>query len=504
MEAKFNKIYENQTFFDKYNGSVIATFFLMFVFFVIFSYIYVQKRINPIKANWTQERCSPAVIPFAGIINPPGDKGAFEFTYENFNFCINNIIKETASFAMQPIEAVFRLLAKTFAGFEEAINDIRKLMSEVRSSVEEVSQDIMSRMLNVLIPFQKTIIAMKAMMGRAHATTVTGMYTAIGSLWFLISGLLNVYNLVIAIVVGLIATVAGLWLIPFGFGIPEALAMTAVLVAIVVPLGLISTALKEVIDITGVSHSVAAVPSCFKKGTLIRATNNTLYTIENIPLGTRIVGGGKVTAVFKLDASNEVMYQLGNVSVSGSHKVKHEGEWIYVREHPKAVELGNFDDPYIYCLNTTNKVIKAGDYTFYDWDEVDTSNIFKYGCQELEEVHKKLENGFHESTIVNVKEKGNIKISTVEVGDILENGEKVVGKVQIANDKPLYEYSGGFLGTKQLSVIQNLGKNPVLSSERAEVLYHILTDKGAFHIKEHKIMDYNWSLDFFNVERLYK
>ncbi|GAG00272.1 unnamed protein product, partial [marine sediment metagenome] len=30
------------------------------------------------------------------------------------------------------------------------------------------------------------------------------------------------------------------------------------------------------------------------------------------------------------------------------------------------------------------------------------------------------------------------------------------------------------------------------------------TDRGTFHIKEQKIMDYNWNLDFFNVEKLYK
>ncbi len=62
----------------------------------------------------------------------------------------------------------------------------------------------------------------------------------------------------------------------------------------------------------------------------------------------------------------------------------------------------------------------------------------------------------------------------------------------------------GFLGTKQFSVIQDLERNPVLSYERADTLYHILTDRGTFHIKEQKIMDYNWNLDFFNVEKLYK
>ena len=504
MEAKFNKLYEKQTFFDRYNGSVIGTFFLMFVFFILLSYIYVQKRINPIKNNWSQERCSPSVMPFAGLINPPKGKSGFEFTYENFNYCINNIIKETAGYAMQPIEAAINLMSKIFTDFEGAINDIRKLMSEIRTSTGKISQDIMTRILNILIPFQKMVIAVKATMGRAHATTVTGMYTAIGSLWFLISGLLNIYNLIIVIVVALIAIIAGLWLIPFGFGIPEALVMTAVLAGISIPLGILAGAIKEIIGITGVNHTVKSVPSCFKKGTLLRGSDHTLYSIESIPLGTKLASGGKVTSVFKLDASNETMFILGNVTVSGSHKVKHNNDWIFVKDHPNAIELGNFTDKFIYCLNTTNKIIRVGDYTFYDWDEVDYSNIFKYGCQEMEEIHNKLENGFHESTKVNIKGKGNININQVEVGDICKNGEKVVGIVKIANDKPLFEYSSGFLGTKQLSVIQDLDKNPISSNETASTLYHILTNKGTFNIKEEKVMDYNWNLDFFNIQKLYK
>jgi len=504
MEAKFNKLYENQGFFDRYNGSVFGTVFLVFVFFILFSYIYVKKRVGPIKSNWTAERCSPAVIPFAGLINPPNGKSGFEFTYENFNFCINNIIKETASYAMAPIEAVINLLSKTFGEFESAINDVRKLMSEIRSSVSDVSQNIMTRMLNILIPFQKMLISVKSIMGRAHATTVTGMYAAIGSLWFLISGLLNIYNLIIIIVAVLIATVAGLWLIPFGFGIPEALVMTGILVSVSVPLGIVGGAIKEIIDVTGVNHTVKSVPSCFKKDTLLRGMNNTLYSIDSIPLGTQLLDGGKVTAKLKLDASKEDMFKLGNVSVSGSHKVLHKNTWIFVKDHPRAVLDTSFTDRYIYCLNTSKKFIKINGYTFYDWDEVDTCNIFKYGCQELDQIHKKLENGFHESTTVNIKSKGYIKINLVEVGDTLSSGEKVVGVVKIANEKPLYEYSGGFLGTKQLSVIQDIEKNPVLSNEITNVLYHILTDKGIFYIKEQKIMDYNWNLDFFNVEKLYK
>ena len=152
------------------------------------------------------------------------------------------------------------------------------------------------------------------------------------------------------------------------------------------------------------------------------------------------------------------MYKLGNVQVSGSHKVLFEKEWIFVRDHKDAIKINNFQDKYIYCLNTSKKIIYAGDYTFQDWDELDKSSVFKYGCQSEEDIHEKLDNGFHESTEIYIKNKGNVLIKDVEIGDVLQSEERVVGTVMIQNDKPLYEYKSGFLGTKQLSVIQNLGK----------------------------------------------
>ena len=90
MESRFNKIYAEQTFFDRYNGSVFGTCFFLMVFFIVFSYSYIQTRITPIRSNWSQERCSPVVIPFAGLINTPPGESQFDYTASNFTFCINS------------------------------------------------------------------------------------------------------------------------------------------------------------------------------------------------------------------------------------------------------------------------------------------------------------------------------------------------------------------------------------------------------------------------------
>lgn len=487
-----NKLYDSQTYFDIYNGSVFASIFFLLVFFLLVSYIYIQRNIDTIKNNWTQERCNPMVIPTAGLINAPPNTSKFDFTAQNLNFCVESIIKETAEFAIKPIQESHTMMLSVFSGLEESINDTRKVFSNTRNSVGNISQTIMDKLLNVLVPFQKIILHIKTLMSKSHAVLVVGMNSGIASIITTLSGLFNIHNLIKKFIIAATASIAAMWFIPF-VGFEMATAATVALTAVTVPFGLVNTALGKIEKKSGVPMY------CFKKGTLIRGFDNTLYTIENIPLGTKLRYGGEVYAILKLTATNQTMYELGNITVSGSHKVYYKRKWIHVANHPHAKQIPTFDDEHIYCLNTTGKKLFIGDYIFMDWDEIDMKNISKYNCVTLKDVYGKYENGFDCNTLIRTKDKGDVLISNLNVGDILKNGETITGTIKIANNKQLFNY-GDFIGTYGLTKINNLGIVPENTNYKTSVLYHILTDTNNFYIKEHKIKDYNWNIDFLNVE----
>ena len=88
----FYKAYKKDGYLDKYGGSVVATALTLFFFFLIFSYYYIQDKMEPIRRNWSNERCKPSVMPFAGWINKPEGKTATEFTSENFMQCTTQIL----------------------------------------------------------------------------------------------------------------------------------------------------------------------------------------------------------------------------------------------------------------------------------------------------------------------------------------------------------------------------------------------------------------------------
>jgi hypothetical protein len=69
------------------------------------------------------------------------------------------------------------------------------------------------------------------------------------------------------------------------------------------------------------------------------------------------------------------MYYLNNVLVSDSHIINYNNNWIPVSKHPNAVVCSDYTEPYLYCLNTTNKEIIINETVFTDWDEIYDKDI---------------------------------------------------------------------------------------------------------------------------------
>jgi hypothetical protein len=92
LYKRVNKLYETAGFLEKYGGSIVMTVIIILVFFILISYYYIKSKMTSIQQNWSEEKCNPAVIPFAGLINPPQNGSSMDYTGENFNQCLNNTL----------------------------------------------------------------------------------------------------------------------------------------------------------------------------------------------------------------------------------------------------------------------------------------------------------------------------------------------------------------------------------------------------------------------------
>jgi hypothetical protein len=130
------------------------------------------------------------------------------------------------------------------------------------------------------------------------------------------------------------------------------------------------------------------------------------------------------------------MYKLNdNIVVSDSHMIKYLGKWIPTSNHPNAIKIETYNEPYLYCLNTSNKTINIDEFIFSDWDEIYDDELDEIittsELNSLNDIHKYMDSGFIKNTEIKLKNGTTKCIKDICVGDILENNESVYGIVEI-------------------------------------------------------------------------
>ena len=463
-----NKIYDKLSYFDLYGNSVIIFILMTLFVFIVFSYCKVIQTKGDIANDWINQRCKPQNILFAGLITHPEDTTAFKYTSDNFQYCIQDILKNITGYALEPFQFMIKSITQVFTRLSNSIQKIRETTSNIRNNFKNFAQDVLSRILNVMIPIQKMFISLMDVFQKIQGTMTTGLYTMLGTYYTLQALMGAILELMIKLLVSLVIIIVGLWISPFTWG--AAASMSVVFLAIAIPLSIIILFMTEVLHIKS-----GKIPKlrCFDEFTLITL-------IKDINVGDKLENGSYVTSKFKVTSANMKIYILNNIIVSESHLVKYNSKWIRVNEHPSAKKI-KYDNPFLYCLNTSNKIIELNKMVFSDWDEIvdnklNILNKKNKNINNLENIHEYLDDGFEENTEIKLH-KTKKRIKEIKIGDILENGSIVYGLVEVDAIK-LRKYS----------------TNKVCSK-----LYNLLTTDGSLKINSVDVKDYNNLIDKFII-----
>jgi len=527
--TSLKKMYNKLTYFDSYGSSVFLCMILIIILFVIHSYCMVMNRVQPIKENWAENRCRPEVIPFAGLINKPANKTATDYAAENFAYCTQNMLVPVSTRAVNPFTFMADAFLEVFKLIAEAIQFIRKEFFYVRNSFLNIAADVMNKLLNFVVPIQQIMMGIRDTLAKVIGIGQVALNTGLGSFYTLKSLLGNIATFSLnTILAGLGILIALIILIPFFpfLLIPAtsylvAYAVIASLLAIL--LVFMEGVLKVYPDINIPSApALPSVNSCFDRNTMILIRGGTRKRICDVVVGDVLYYDGKVTATFKLSAYGMQIYELFGIQVSGYHRVKFQGKWIYVNQHPSATLLSDYEEPYIYCLNTESKRICIEEeckdsflnsysylknkIVFMDWDEIDISiTDLLNESPENKNKYKRVDGGFVSTSIL-LLEGTPVDISKVKVGDILFNGEKVYGTVIVdGTDIEQYDiqyYSEPILIPDKLSIDENVLANIVPECKERKIkiknspkLYHLLTNTKTFVLKGITYNDYNFYVD---------
>jgi hypothetical protein len=430
--------------------------------FAVFSFCKIIQTKESIAANWTTERCKPQNIPFAGFINKPDDKTAFQYTNENFQYCIQGILTNVTGYALEPFQYILSSITNIFKLIMDSLQQIREVFNKLRDNFKVYAEDVFHRILNIVVPLQQMVIAIVDSFQKIQGVLTASLYTMLGSYYTLKALLGAILEIVIKILLVMVILIVALWILPFTW--PVATAMTAVFLGLSIPLAIIIYFMSEVMHI-----EAAAIPKlrCFDKNVMLEMEDGKKYPIMNVKIGDKLKHSGTITAIIKIPSHKLKMYNINGIVVSESHIVKYNGEWVYSHKHPDAKLIDNYNDQILYCLNTTSKKIIIDGIEFTDWDELYDSNLenvlkhFKINNTNI--LHKYTNKGFSGNSIVDLKScKKHIK--DVQIFDKIDEDNLVYGIVEI----------------------ENLGKEP---------LYNLLVSNQKFIINDKVHNDYNYGVD---------
>ena len=532
LNEKIYDMYDKKGYFSKYGGSLFMSIIIIIISFLIVSYYYVLNKTEPIKENWLKERCNPEVIPFGGLINKPKDKGAFEFTAENFSQCLNNTLISIVDKFFQPIYYSSSNINVSNSININALQNVRKMFNYLRNKISGIFNDIFSRLFNTIVPVQKMTIALKDALFK-----VSGILT---SFVYIVMILFNMLKKFFGII--LIATIVSLFIITvfflltllnvyfFPFMAPYFMYIASVLYALFL---VIVGYVMMLIVFAGVAYHASRtykVPSppnkkkrCFDEDTKLKLNNGKSIKIKNINVGDVLKDNSVVTSTFTLSSHGVNMYKYNNIIISGTHRVLYNKQWELISDIEDSELIDDYRKETIYCLNTSTKRININGNQFLDWDELDElsmitfkSNARQFISKEIdyETIHKIFDGGIIGDTKLELEDGTTKKIKDINVNEILRNGGRILGKIEIdtSNLDTIKKYiinNEEIIGGPNLFLEDdNLGKISTLDMigtkyEKPYKLYHLITENSYFKINNISLFDYDSNIDIIlgnNVE----
>lgn len=512
---KMKKIYNKTSYWDLYGSSVLWMLLIKVIFIVIFVYFYFKTRLQPIRDDWVNMRCHPAVIPFAGFINSPKGQNIFNFTAMNFTFCVSNILGSIVGYFFTPIYKSLNIVLNSFEGIKDTLDGIRVMMRWLIDQVILLLDYILKMVMKlihpiymVLMKFQDSLNKTVGLLSIIINVIIAGLYslTSVVSIIMAISIAVLVTLSILAILFFVIWAVFPLNPIPLGIG----LGYVSVMLSLIVVVSIAVAFVGQILSVTTAAIPPVPAPGkpkCFDEKTLFQ-TQRGVLPIKKLRIGDVLKNGSIIEGIFKLSSTDQNMYNLNDIIVSGTHKVMYQNKMIDVSEHPQAVFVENYTKPIIYCLNTSNKRIYLKDHTFFDWDEIEEKDLHKLTEYSLidehkyELIHKYLDGGFHGNTSIELLDGQSVKIKNIKVNDVLRFGEIVKGVViidgkKVAHLKSYTLNSNAYICGPNINIDDNdLGKFSTynlqgIPHKKQKYLYHLITDKNSFIINGVRFLDYN-------------
>lgn len=256
---KIESLYIKDGYFANYSGSIWITILLILLTIIIVCFNAYKSVIQQVKLDWNEHRCSPIYLPFAGLIMPDPDKSFVDTTVENFQYCIQSDMSAIFNVIMLPIEFAIYITVDCIDAVTMIFVAIAAFTEWLQSMLGEIFQELFNKILYIIIPIIRTILAYRDASAKTNAVLVTLIYSVmniynitISGASFLLTIVINVLGLLIGVFYVIIAIAIYLCLSFFGIASGMALIGVAVSMATVVIIPIIKIYHDVATDFEGI------------------------------------------------------------------------------------------------------------------------------------------------------------------------------------------------------------------------------------------------------------
>ncbi len=361
-------------------------FFISIALGSLFAFLMFGVNLADVAKNWPKYRCNPLVIPFASFYGYN--------TSENFNFCVQGLMKNRMGTFTGPFATILGSFATSLMIILQSVNSIRLMLATLYGGITKTFQEITTKFQGLIsqlaVSRDRTKMMMNRMMSIFYAVVYAGTAGMTAGMNFSRTSL-------------------------FGF---------------------LNT-------------------FCFAPETLITLENGSRIPIKDVQVGMLLKSRATVTAVYQIQADGQSMRKMeGNeqtIYVSSNHYIKLFGKWLLASDHPKTDPAGNWSGGWarpLICLDTTTHEIEIDGIIFSDYQETDATDhaTMKLVDERLNNGRKQMplpdevryEPGVLDSQTIIMKD-GSLKAArSIKLGDTLKTGQ-VYGIVE-RYSMDLYEF----------------------------------------------------------------
>jgi len=162
-------------------SDIRLSFFILFVFLLMFFATILSVGIKKFKENWPRYKCNPAAMPFAGYLGYNA--------MDNFVECISTIQSGLMGRFLAPIFTMTKFMTQLAGNLMGNIAAIQSTVFNLKNVMNTQFTDITGMFVNIIVKFQKLIIKMKDIFSKLAGTMITLVYMMKGlsltgtSLW---------------------------------------------------------------------------------------------------------------------------------------------------------------------------------------------------------------------------------------------------------------------------------------------------------------------------------